>query len=116
MAVSLIRRGDIWLTQFAPARASEANFVHPAVVVTNNRANLHSPQIVVIPVTSNTERVYPFELALSVERSGLNLDSKAQVNLIRHVSLDRLMRKLSFVPDDLMLELDIRIKEHLALG
>ena len=115
MALELIRRGDIFLTQFEPARAGEANYTHPAIVVTNNRANLITSVLVVIPITSNIERIYPFELALPNQRTGLNKDSKAQVNLIRHVSTDRFTRHLGFVPDDLMLELDRRIKDHLAL-
>ena len=115
MALELIRRGDIFLTQFESARAGEANYIHPAIVATNNSTNLVSSVLVVIPITSNIERIYPFELALPNHRTGLNKDSKAQINLIRHVNTDRFTRRLGFIPDDLMLELDRRIKEHLAL-
>jgi mRNA interferase MazF len=115
VAIDLVRRGDIYLIDFAPARQGEANYVHPAVIVTNNRANAISPLLVVIPVTSNLERVYPFELFLPNQRTSLNKDSKAQVNLIRHVSVTRMARRLGFVPEDLMIELDRRIREHLAL-
>lgn len=115
MAVGLVRRGDILLTNFEPAREGEANRIHPAVVVTNNAANAIAPVIVVVPLTSNIERIYPFELALPNNRTGLNLDSKAQVQLVRAVSLTRLLRRLGQVPLDLMLELDGRLREHLAL-
>ena len=111
----LIRRGDILLIDFAPALAGEANFTRPAVVVTNNVANLESPAIVVIPLTSNIERVYPFELLIPVERSGLERDSKAQTQFIRHVSIVRARTRLGYLPVDLQGELDRRIKEHLAL-
>ena len=112
---SLIRRGDILLVDFAPAEPGEANNTRPAVVITNNTANDHSPAIVVIPVTSNTERVYPFELLLPLERSGLDRDSKAQPQLIRHVAKARVRRRLSHLPDDLMGELDERVRGHLGL-
>lgn len=113
--LSLIRRGDILLIDFAPAREGEANYTRPAVVMTNNTANLHSPAIVVIPLTGNTERVYPFELLIPVERSGLDRDSKAQPQFIRHVSVSRVQKPLSHLPEDLMAQLERRLKEHLAL-
>lgn len=115
MALGLLRRGDILLVDFAPARDGEANLVHPAVVITNNAANLNGSSIVVVPLTSNTERVYPFQVLLPTERTGLNKDSKAQVELLRVVAVSRVRRSLGFVPDDLMGELDARVREHLAL-
>jgi mRNA interferase MazF len=91
--VSLIRRGDLFLT-FSPARDEKANSAHPAIIVTNTRANLDSLLVVVIPITSNLERIYPFELALPNPRTGLNKNSKARINLIRHVNQSRLVRRL----------------------
>lgn len=112
---SLIRRGDILLIDFAPALAGEANFTRPAVVVTNNLANANSPVVVVIPLTSNLERIYPFELLLPVERTGLDRDSKAQIQYIRHVSTARFQKMLGHVPDDLMTALEQRLKAHLGM-
>jgi mRNA interferase MazF len=72
--------------------------------------------VVVIPLTSNLDRVYPFELELPNQRTGLNKDSKAQIHLIRHVNVDRLKQALGFVPHDLMRDLDGRLRLHLALN
>ena len=116
MSGQLIRRGDILLIDFAPARAGEANYTRPAVVITNYVANAESPAIVVIPLTSNLERVYPFELLIPLERSGLDRDSKAQTQFIRHVSTSRIRKALGYLPDDLMTELEGRLKLHLALS
>lgn len=115
MLPPLIRRGDLLLIDFAPAQAGEANNTRPAIVITNNLANEHSPAIVVVPVTSNTERIYPFELLLPVERSGLEHDSKAQPQFVRHVSKARIRRPLGHLPADLMGELDERLRGHLGL-
>jgi mRNA interferase MazF len=49
-------------------------------------------------------------------RTGLDRDSKAQIELIRHVSTSRIRRVIGYVPDDLMAELDQKIKEHLVLS
>ena len=115
MAIGLIRRGDIFLVDFSPARSNEANFTRPAVVVTNNASNAQNVVITVVPLTSNTERVYSFQLLLPNERTDLDADSKAQVEQLRSVALSRVLRRLGHVPEDLMRELDGRIRLHLAL-
>jgi mRNA interferase MazF len=111
----LLRRGDIVLVNFSPARPTEANYIRPAVVVTNNQANAFAPVVMVVPLTSNTGTLYPFQLFLPAERSGLERDSKAQVELLRHVTLARIQKTLSHLPADLMASLDLRLREHLAL-
>ena len=111
----LLRRGDIVLADFTPARAGEANYIRPAIVVTNNEANALAPVVVVIPLTSNVAKIYPMQLFLPSEKTGLDRDSKAQVELIRHISLERVQKVLSYLPDEFMLRLDERIREHLAL-
>jgi mRNA interferase MazF len=111
----LFWRGDIVLADFTPAKAGEANYIRPAVIITNNQANALAPVIVVVPLTSNVERIYPMQLFIASERSGLDRDSKAQVELLRHISVERVRKVLSHLPDDLMRELDQRIREHLAL-
>lgn len=85
------------------------------MIVTNNKANAFSPVVVVIPLKRNLERVYPHELLLPNHRTNLDRDSKAQATLIRHVNINRIQKTLGFVPDDLMLALDSRIRGHLRL-
>jgi len=113
--VTHIGRGDILLVNFAPAHPGEADHTRPAIVITNDVANEHSPALVVIPVTSNVERVYPFELLLPASRTGLDLDSKAQVQFIRHISKARIRRSLGHLPSDLLERLDEQVRGHLGL-
>ena len=116
MAIGLIRRGDLVLVDFSPARSNEANFTRPAVVLTNNAANANNVVISVVPLTTDLGRVYPFQLLLPHQRTGLDEDSKAQVEQLRSVALSRVLRRLGFVPDDLMVQLSARVVEHLALN
>lgn len=115
MAVGLIRRGDIFLTHFGPARAGEPDFKRPAVVITNNVANAKADALTVVPLTGNLNTVYDFQLLLPTERTGLNLDSKAQTELITCIAVSRIGKRLGQVPEELMTELDARIRLHLAL-
>lgn len=71
--------------------------------------------ITVVPVTSKVARVYPFQVLLPAEASGLDRDSKAQAEQVRSVSVERVQELLGFVPAPLMLELDEALRVHLAL-
>ncbi len=111
----IVRRGDIWLLSFDPVRSNEVAGTRPGIVVSNNVANANSPTLIVVPLTTNTERVYSFQLLLPVHRSGLEMDCKAQTEQVRALSATRLQRKLSAVPEDWMLELDARLRLQMSL-
>jgi mRNA interferase MazF len=66
-----MRRGDIVWVDFDPAKRSESKKRRPAVVVSNDGANRMAEQlgrgvITVVPVTTNTKKVYPFQVLLPV--------------------------------------------------
>ena len=112
----LIRRGDIWLVNYAPdGREGEAGKTRPGLVVTNNIANAKTQLLMTVPITSNTERVFYHEVFLPVARTGLEHDSKAQVAAMRGTNVSRLIKRLGFVLDDLMLEVDTKMRTHLGL-
>ncbi|KRT63380.1 MAG: Toxin-antitoxin system, toxin component, MazF family [Chloroflexi bacterium CSP1-4] len=115
-----MRRGDIHLVDLSPARGSEANKRRPAIIVSNDGANATARRlgrgvITVVPVTSNVERVYPFQVLLSAAETGLERDSKAQAEQIRSVAVVRVGARLGVVPDALMLELEEALRLHLGM-
>ena len=115
-----MRRGDIYLVELDPARGSEANKVRPAVVVSNDAANATAGRlgrgvITVVPVTSNTERVYPFQVLLPASVTGLERASKAQAEQIRSVAVERFQERIGVVPDSAMREIDEALRLHLSL-
>lgn len=111
----LLRRGDIALVDFDPARQFEAAAKRPAIIVSNNLANSVMHVVVVLPLTINLARVYPHETVLPIHRSGLEQPCKTQPHLIRHVSMSRVEQTLSHVPEDFMAEINAKLREHLAL-
>lgn len=111
----LFRRGDITLVDFDPAQQFEAAAKRPAIIVSNNLSNSVMHVVVVLPLTTNLARVYPHETVLPIHRSGLEESCKTQPHLIRHINTGRIKRTLSHVPEDLMVEIDAKLREHLAL-
>ena len=116
----MIRRGEVCLVDLQPARGSEANKRRPAIVVSNDRASaaaarLGAGVVTVVPVTSNVQRVFPFQVLLPAMLSGLRVDSKAQAEQVQAVSVDRLGPVLAQLPADLMAAVDAALKLHLGL-
>lgn len=113
-------RGEIRLVDLDPARTGEAGKRRPAVIVSNDGANataagLGEGVVTVVPITSNTERVYPFQVLLPAKAVGLDRDSKAQAEQVRSVSVGRISDRIGAVPPDLMFEIDDALRVHLAL-
>jgi mRNA interferase MazF len=113
-------RGEIRLVDLEPVRRTEADKRRPAVIVSNDGANttvarLGSGVLTVVPVTSNISRVYPFQVLLPANQTGLRMDSKAQAEQVRAVAIQRVGPRLGKVPGGIMAELDEALRLHLAL-
>lgn len=113
-------RGEIRLADLDPVRGSEANKRRPAVIVSNDRANSAAQRlgrgvVTVVPVTSNTTRIFPFQTLLTAAATGLAQDSKAQAEQVRSIAVERLGAVLGQVPADTMTELDDALRLHLQL-
>jgi mRNA interferase MazF len=115
-----MRRGEIVTVSLDPARGSEASKTRPAVVVSNDAANATATRlsrgvITVVPVTSNTARVYPFQVLLPARQTGLPRDSKAQAEQVRSVAVERIGKRVGQLPASLITELDQALRVHLSL-
>ncbi|MEU3275561.1 type II toxin-antitoxin system PemK/MazF family toxin [Saccharomonospora sp. NPDC006951] len=115
-----MRRGDLFLADLAPARGSETDKRRPVVVVSNDGANamaarLNRGVVTVVPITSNTSRVYPFQVLLAAGEAGLERDSKAQAEQVRSIAVERLGSRLGALPPKLMRAIDDALRLHLAL-
>lgn len=113
-------RGEIRLADLDPVRGSEADKRRPAVIVSNDRANsvatrLGRGVVTVVPVTSNTDRIFPFQALLPARSTGLRQDSKAQAEQVRSIAVERLGAVLGRAPADVMAQLDDALRLHLQL-
>ncbi|MGH9089736.1 MAG: type II toxin-antitoxin system PemK/MazF family toxin [Acidimicrobiales bacterium] len=115
-----MRRGEIRLVDLDPVRGAEADKRRPAVIVSNDGANDTAERmgrgvVTVVPLTSNTVRIHPFQVLLPAERTGLDRDSKAQAEQVRSVAVQRVLGRLGVVPPGLLGALDEALRLHLAL-
>lgn len=113
-------RGEIRMVNLDPVRGSEANKQRPAVIVSNDGANTTASQlgrgvITVVPVTSNVSRIYPFQVLLPCDQTGLPRDSKAQAEQVRSITVERVGSHLGQLSPELVSDLDNALRLHLDL-
>src|ERR1700757_2822184 len=105
-----MQRGEIRLVDLEPVRGAEADKRRPAVIVSNDGANLAAARlgrgvVTVVPVTTATDPVYPFQVLLRAADTGLRDDSKAQAEQVRAVAVERLGDRVGALPPALMADL-----------
>jgi mRNA interferase MazF len=115
-----MRRGEIRWVDLDPVLGAEANKRRPAVIVSNDGANTTASRlgrgvITVVPVSSNTARVYPFQVLLEADEAGLPRDSKAQAEQLRSVAVERVGATAGRLTAPQLAALDEALRLHLAL-
>lgn len=115
-----MRRGEIWQVNLEPVPGSEANKRRPAVIVSNDAANVAAERlargvITVVPITSNTTNIRRFHVLLPAADTGLGRDSKAQPEQIRSIAFERFGIRLGAVPGALMREIEDALRIQLDL-
>jgi mRNA interferase MazF len=110
-----IRRGEVFLVNFDPTVGAEAKKTRPALVVSNDINNAHSPIVSISPITSNVTKVYSFEVEIPPRVGGLKTRSKVMVNQTRAVDKIRLIKKLGHLPEQIMEDVNRALKLHYDL-
>jgi len=96
---------------FDPARGGEVRKVRPAVILSNDLANEHLNRLQVVPLTSNTGRVYPSEAVVEVAGQS----SKAMADQLTTVAKQRLSSRLGELnrKDLAAVERAVKVQLHL---
>lgn len=90
------------------------------MIVSNDGANATANRlgrgvVTVVPVTSNVARIYPFQVLLRAQATGLTRDSKAQAEQVRSVAIERVGDRIGILTATDLAELDEALRIHLAL-
>ena len=107
----LMKRGEVWWVNFDPALGSEIKKTRPAIIISNDAANKNLSRCVVIPVTSNTGRLYPGEALVFIN----GREGKAMADQITTVAKSRLRNQVGVLSSDDMGRVEEAVLTHLGL-
>lgn len=113
--LTMVRRGDIHYLNFDPRRGSEQGGHRPAVVVSSDRFNRHSPVVTVVPMTHTRRKAH---LPHNVEIPSGVLDDLGGTALCGQVitfSKKRLLRFVGKMPEEYMTQIDDALRHHFGL-
>ena len=114
----MILRGQIYWVNLDPTIGSEIKKTRPALIVSNNANNQAADTVTVLPLTSQTKVIRPFEVLLSAGVGGLKADSKAKANQIQSIDKQRLSFSplVAAVDAKILQRIDKAIKIHLDIS
>ena len=105
------RRGDVYWVALDPSLGSEIQKTRPAVIVSNNSCNAYGSRVVVLPLTSNVDSLYPGEALVTVKGKG----ARALGDQIRSLDKSRLRSKIETLSADEVTAVEEAIRITLGL-
>jgi len=105
------RRGEVWWVAFDPSVGGEIQKTRPAIIVSNNAANMALNRLIVVPLTSQILKVYPGQALVTVNGE----PRKAMADQLTTASKQRLRSKLCDVSSSDIASVEHAILLHLAI-
>ena len=104
----MCRRGDVYYVDFGMnIDTRKQSGIRPAVIVSNNKANEHSPVITVVPLTSKVHKKWFLPTHVYIPASagfGLSCGSLALAEQVEAIDKDRLLEKKGSIMNSEIME------------
>lgn len=111
-----ITRGQIVMVDLPNMGTSVQCGMRPCIVVSNNKANMYSPNVIVVPLTSRNKKPLPTHYTMQPTRlNGLKVASTALAEQIITLSKTMIKRVVGKVDEEHIDNINRIIKESISL-
>ena len=111
MTERIIKRGDIYKVVLDPTIGREIKKTRRCVVISNNQQNLYSPLLIIIPTTSDMDKLYSWEVVIHSEGK----DRKILTDQIRSIDRKRIREYKGQVNYETLTKIEKALSVVLAL-
>ncbi len=108
--------GDVFWANMDPTIGVEIKKKRPVIIVSNEWINEFSRLVVVVPVTTSTQKVAPSHVLIPAGQGGLISLSKALTEQIRAIDKMRLIQRMGKLDHAYMLKLHDAIRNTLNMA
>ena len=116
MRLQEVKRGQIVMLDLPTVSGSVQNGLRPCVIISNNKANKFSPNVIAVPLTSRNKKDMPTHYALQPSKvNGLKVTSTILAEQILTVSKNAIKRVIGVVEDQHIDNVNKIIKESISL-
>ena len=112
MQKTTIKKGDVVWVEYDPSIGTEIQKKRPSVVLSNDVVNKNHTRILVAPITSKVNKVYPFEYEI-VDTS--KVTGKVMLDQMRFIDRMRLGSKVTTLADAELLPIQEIVKYLLGV-
>ena len=108
-------RGEIWLADLRPTRGREQTGRRPVLVLSVDFFNAGPADLIVVLPLTSTQRDIPLHVKVSKGDGGTKSDCVILCEAIRSVSKERLISRWGVLPQEVMAEVEDRLRILLDL-
>lgn len=106
------KRGEIYWVEFDPSVGKKTQKTRPGLIVSNDIGNEFSDIVMIAPITSKIDKLYPVEVKITLgEKQG-----KIMLNQCKAIDKSRLKAKMGGIDSDTMKSAEEAIKIVFALS
>lgn len=105
------KRGDVFWVSFDPSVGGEVQKTRPAIILSNDAANAVLNRLIVVPLSSRTDRIYPGEVRIHVNQQ----TSKAMSDQLTTISKLRLQKKITQITREEMTRVEQAVLLQLGI-